>query len=339
MVSRSNDKLNEKIIEEFKLLIKQIKYQMDNTSGKESIKHSFRLESIKKALYAIENFKTEIKDANQLKDLKGIGKGSLKRVEEILSKGKLSEIKIKGNENEYLSSIENLMKVFGIGRKKAHELVIKHDIKDIKDLKKLHKNKEIELPDNIIKGLKYVDKTKTAIPRTEIDHIYVYLVKTAIEINLDLNVVICGSYRRKKPKSNDIDVLLFNEKIISKDEAESSDLMKKFIDKLYSDKFLIDAYTASDVPTKFMGLCRYKKGLMRRIDIRLIPFESIYAAQLYFTGSGNFNKKMRRVALDLGYTLNEYGLIKPNGEMTEVHSEKDIFDALGMEYLDPQLRL
>ena len=42
-----------------------------------------------------------------------------------------------------------------------------------------------------------------------------------------------------------------------------------------------------------MGFCKYKNNLIRRIDIRLIPFESIYAAILYFTGSYELNKIMR----------------------------------------------
>lgn len=331
--------MNKKIIDNFRLLIKQIKLDMNNTHGKESIKHSFRLESIKRVLKIVEQFPKEIRSVDDVKDIKGIGKGSLRRIEEILKTGKLKEIKIKDFETDYLQSINNLVKVFGIGQKRAHELVMKHDIKDIKDLKRLHKEKKIDLPDNILKGMKYVDKTKTGIPREEIDKIFVYLINRALLFDRDLNIIICGSYRRKKPKSNDIDVLMFHNDISSKTQAESSDIMTNFIKQLLKDRFIVDNYTSYDVPTKFMGLCRYGKSPIRRIDIRLIPTFSIHAAMLYFTGSGDFNKKMRRVAMDMKYTLNEYGLLDKNGRYMNVNSEKDIFDMLGMEYLPPELRM
>lgn len=331
--------MNNNIIKQFKLLIKQIKLDVDNTSGKESIKHTFRLESIKKVLKIIENFPREITSTNDIKNISGIGKGSLRRIQEILDTGKLEEIKIENFETDYLQSIDNLVKVFGIGRKKAHELVMKHNIKTISDLKTLHKNKKIDLPDNILKGLKYVDKTKTEIPREEIDNIYVYLIEKALFFDKNLNVIICGSYRRLKKKSNDIDVLIYHNNINNKEDAETSTIMTNYINILAKEKFIVDNYTSYDVPTKFMGLCKFKNGFIRRIDIRLIPLESIHAAMLYFTGSGDFNKKMRRVAMDLKYTLNEYGLLDEKGKMKNVNSEKDIFDLLGMEYIPPELRI
>lgn len=70
-----------------------------------------------------------------------------------------------------------------------------------------------------------------------------------------------------------------------------------------------------------------------------MPCESYYSALLYFTGSGSFNKKMRSVAINAGYLLNEYGLFKRDTKkMIKVKSEKDIFDILNMEYLEPQFR-
>jgi len=330
--------MNANIIKQFKLLIKQIRLDVENTHGNESIKHTFRLESIKKVLRIIEQYKSEITSADELKNIKGIGNGSLKRIEEILKTGKLSEIKIENFQEDYLDSVHNLSKIFGIGNKKAHELVMKYNIKNINDLKILVKNKKVELPENILKGLKYVDKTKTGIPREEIDNIYVYLIEKALMFDINLNVIICGSYRRLKPKSNDIDVLVYHNNIKTKSDSNNSDIMTNFIKELFDDNFIVDNYTSYDVPTKFMGLCRYRKGLLRRIDIRLIPMESIHASILYFTGSGDFNKKMRRVAMDLGYTLNEYGLLGKNGKYIKTSSEKDIFDLLGMEYLVPSLR-
>ena len=58
---------------------------------------------------------------------------------------------------------------------------------------------------------------------------------------------------------------------------------------------------------------------------------------LYFTGSKNFNVQMRNIALARGYSLNEYGL-KKDKKLIMLHSEKEGFDLLGMEYKEPDER-
>ena len=68
-------------------------------------------------------------------DFKGIGKGTISRIDEILETGKLEEIKLKKTilkNEEYINELEQ---VFGIGRKKAYELVNKYGIKSIAQLK------------------------------------------------------------------------------------------------------------------------------------------------------------------------------------------------------------
>ena len=98
---------------------------------------------------------------------------------------------------------------------------------------------------------------------------------------------------------------------------------------------MIEFLTDTSVQTKFMGIFKWKTSKPRRIDIRIIPLESYYSALLYFTGSKDFNKQMRLNAITMDYTLNEYGLYDENGKMFKVNSEKEIFDLLGLEYIQP----
>ena len=86
-----------------------------------------------------------------------------------------------------------------------------------------------------------------------------------------------------------------------------------------------------------MGFSQYLNNPPRRIDIRFISYDSYPAAILYFTGSGDLNKKMREIAKKKGYKLSEYGLFD-NNKPIKVSSERDIFHALGIEYIPPQLR-
>ena len=87
-----------------------------------------------------------------------------------------------------------------------------------------------------------------------------------------------------------------------------------------------------------MGIFKWNNSKPRRIDIRFIPTQSYYSAILYFTGSKDFNKNMRLIAISHNYTLNEYGLYDENKKIFKINSEKDIFDILGMEYITPDKR-
>lgn len=331
--------MNDNIIDQFKLLVEQLKYDLDNSNSNDTLKNSFRLDSIKKTLKIIENFKQKINSSDQLKDIKGIGKGSIKRIDEILKTGKLSEIKVSKNKDKFLKSIDDLTQAFGIGRKKAIEIISDYNISSLDELIKLIQSKKIELPENILKGIKYAKKTTLNIPRQEIDQIYNYIVSKSIEVDIKLNAIICGSYRRLKKTSNDIDVILYHEDIKTKEKLEKTKHLKNFIELLSKDKFILESYTSSDVPTKFMGVCKFKKNPIRRIDIRLFSTTSLPYAILYFTGSGNFNKKMRAIAINQGYKLNEYGLYDKNNKFIKLNSEKEIFEKLNMEYVPPDLRL
>ncbi len=72
-------------------------------------------------------------------------------------------------------------------------------------------------------------------------------------------------------------------------------------------------------------------------DLRLVaPVEFPYAL-LHFTGSAEHNVAMRARAKDRGLKLNEYGLWRGD-ERIDAHSEAEIFAALGLAEIPPELR-
>jgi len=327
--------MNKNIIDQFKLLLKQIQFEIDISSTKQ-IANMYRLKSIIKVIKQLEKYDKKIISSKQLKNIEGIGAHTLLRIDEILKTGKLSEIKITEDIDKYLHIIEKLEDVFGIGRKKAYELFMKHNIKSIKELKEKYKNGEIELSDNIIKGLKYLDLIKENIPRQDIENIYDDFQQILFDIDPKLFGILCGSFRREKKLVNDIDFLIFHTDMKTKKDIEKHNYLEIFIKKLKDKKFIVESLTSDTVATKYMGICKLN-GVLRRIDIRYIAYESYYPAILYFTGPKDLNKKMRNIAISMDYLLNEYGLYD-NKKMIIVKSEKDIFEQLGMEYLQPALR-
>ena len=96
---------------------------------------------------------------------------------------------------------------------------------------------------------------------------------------------------------------------------------------------------------KFMGICKLSPELpARRIDILIADPSYYYFALLYFTGSYTFNIYMRKIALQKGLSLSEYGFkdIKDTKNIIDttniINSEEDIFKYLDMTYVEPHKR-
>ena len=335
--------MNSIIINNFNELIKQIKLDIDNNSDNSNNsdkkqKNLFRLKSIESALKIIIAYPNKITSSKQLQNIKLIGKGTLRRIDEILKTGKLSEVKITEIDNKYLAISEKLENIYGIGKKKSYELIKNHNITSINELKSAISNKTIVLPKYILKGIEYYDKIDTNIPRNEIDYVNEYIKNLLNKIDHHLLGVICGSYRRQKQVSGDVDLIIIHPKYKTDiNKTSKINMLEKIILEMKKQHFIICSLTSDNVLTKYMGLYQLKNKPVRRIDIRFIPYNSYYTALLYFTGSKDFNKMLRLKAKNLGYILNEYGLYK-NGKAMNIKSEKDVFDILDISYMEPGSR-
>ena len=70
-----------------------------------------------------------------------------------------------------------------------------------------------------------------------------------------------------------------------------------------------------------------------------MPAESRGAAMQYFTGSKAHNVALRDRAIQHGFKLNEYGLFRvADDERVAGASEEEIYDALGIAWVPPELR-
>ena len=345
--------MNTIIINEFQRLVSFIGEEIDKAQSLKDLKkvtsNQFRLKQIKNVLSILKKYPIIITLDNykELLEIQGIGKGSIDRIKEILEKGSLNEL---GNyvdsDKEKKKIIEDLESVVGIGHANALEFYNK-GIKSVKDLIKKIDKGDIEVNDKILLGLKYYGKFQGNIPRKEIDKINKIFKEIIGKINKKLKekdeyiYEFCGSYRREKNTSGDIDVLISKKGKLDPDFNYLENiikLLKESIKKNDDKPLLIDDMTDKNIHTKYMGFLKYKENPPRRIDIRFIPYESYFSALLYFTGSAELNKQMRNIAKNKHLKLSEYGLFKENGDKIEINSERDVFEALDMEYLIPRLR-
>jgi DNA polymerase beta len=339
------------IIESFEKLIAKVQNDLDNEDN--TIQNKFRLKQLSRILYILKKYPTKISLSNykELLDVDGIGKSTIARIKEILETGKLSEIEDFVDTNkEKKNTIEQLEQVVGIGKKNALDLY-NQGILSVKMLKLKIKNNEIKVNNKILLGLKYYNKYEMGIPRSEMDLYYNFFTNFIDRINKKLQLnsnnkyifEICGSYRRGNDTSNDIDCLISRKDTFS--SSKQYNHLERLVEKLknpikynLNNPLLLDSMTDKKIKTKYMGFSKLLNNPIRRIDIRFIPYDSYYSGLLYFTGSGDLNKKMRNIAKEKGYKLSEYGLFTKNGEKIKINSEQDIFKKLDIPYLPPNKR-
>jgi NAD-dependent DNA ligase len=293
---------------------------LDKLSGI-MMKHGepFRAKAYQKAQDSILKYNGEITSVYQLLGFPGIGSTIMEKFEEYVKTGTLRII-----EQEKTNPINILTDVYGIGPKKAEELV-KVGIKTIAELRE----RQDELLNDIQKvGLQFYEDILERIPRAEIDE-YKILFKSIVKSDA---FEIVGSYRRGAENSGDIDIIITGDTGIA---------YKEMIDELIKRKIIL--HVLSRGPSKTLVIAKLpNKIVARRLDFLYAPPSEYSFAILYFTGSKIFNTVMRQKALDQGYTLNEHGIChltsdKKKGDLVSkpFPTEKSIFDFLGMPYKTP----
>ena len=297
---------------------------------------AMRAKAYENATTQIMLLKKDIIDPKKdLKDVQGIGKTITEKIDTFLKTGTLDIL-----ERERVNPVNIFTKVYGIGPKKAEELV-KNNITTIDQVKQ---NLDM-LNDKQKIGIKYYNDILERIPRSEIDDFYIKMSMIFQELEpiyQGSRFEICGSYRRECQDSGDIDIIITN---INND----SRIFGELLDWLKNEKYIIEDGFLSRGDIKSLTIVdiypERENTIKRRVDFFYTPPEEYAFAILYFTGSKIFNTVMRQRALDMGYTLNEHGIcyynngIKGKKVEKEFAEEKNIFEFLNMKYKRPCERI
>ena len=262
----------------------------------------------------------------QLRAIPGIGKDLAAKIREIAETGtsryhrELLE--------QFPSTILDLLHLQGVGPKTVALLYAQLGVKTIEEL-------EAACADGRVRGLKGLGgKKEQQILRacaerkqTSGRHLLPEAADAAAQL-VDYLRAACptvvfdnvGSIRRGAETSGDIDILA---------TGNDPDVMSTFITYKLVERILGQGDTKSSV--------RLAGGI--QADLRLVPEDSRGAAMQYFTGSKSHNIALRDRAIARGFKLNEYGLFRvDDGSKIAGRVEADIYNALGLEDIPPELR-
>ena len=266
---------------------------------------------------------------DELDTIPGIGKDLAEKIKEIAQKGKLKFFE--DLKKAIPEGVLTMLDIPGLGPKTVSILYNKLHIKNIEELERAAKSGKLltlqgikeKTVSNILAGIKITQKGQERISLGK-----AYSVAQGFLASLEglkgLKKIICaGSLRRMKETVRDIDILAISD--------DSKNIIEKFIKAGEAQRVLAQGDTKASILT----------GENIQVDLRVVSPKSFGAALLYFTGSKDFNIKLRQMALKKNLKVNEYGVFSVKAGKEKFlagKTEEGIFDILGLKFIEPELR-
>ncbi len=262
---------------------------------------------------------------NDIKGIKGIGDALQQKLHELASTGSLGYYE--DLRAEFPPTLFELFEVQGLGPKKIKAVYDQLNVDSISTLKVACEDGSVASLKGF--GAKTAEKVLAAIANREkfADRFRLGDVAPLAETLLERlkdhpkvdRAAIAGSYRRSKETLHDLDFLVAT--------TEPAELTKFFTELPEVHEVIVHGDTKTSI--------RLENGL--QCDLRAVSNAHFPFALQYFSGSKEHNVALRSLALKQGLSLNEYDFTG-EGDIPEVHEEGDIYRALGLTFVPPELR-
>ncbi|MGJ3240916.1 MAG: DNA polymerase/3'-5' exonuclease PolX [Anaerolineae bacterium] len=273
-------------------------------------------------------------DDDTLREIPGVGKAIADKITELLTTGTMDYYEKR--KAEVPLSVLGIKRLNGVGPKKAKlfwdELNITSvealkqaaEAGQLRDLSGMGAKSEQKILESINALARRSDRTPIGKARPAAENILAQLM----QLPQAQEGIIAGSIRRARPTIGDVDIL------IASDEPQS----------------IMDAVIQMDSVARVLGHGATKSSVELhtglQVDVRVLPGKRWGTALQYFTGSQAHNIKIREIAREKGYSLNEDALrpIDEDGNLLdESHylycdTEEAVYEALGLAWIPPELR-
>lgn len=275
---------------------------------------------------------TQMVADGKLEEVRGIGETLAQKITTLVTTGKLPYLE------ELRASVPaglvQMLRLPGLGPKKVKALYDTLQIDTIEKLKLACEAGEVaklkgfgaKTQQKILDGIAFIDKVGHRVRIDLALPLGLALLEQLRKFPGVIRSELCGSVRRRKETAADLDIL-----VSSKD---AKPIMEAFV------KIPEVVQVLAEGPTKSSILAtmhvRGEKVTMQA-DLRVVTDEQFPFALLYFTGSKEHNIRLRQRAIERELTLNEYELANEK-KSVKCKSEEDIFAALGLPYIEPEMR-
>ncbi|TSC58917.1 MAG: DNA polymerase (family X) [Candidatus Peregrinibacteria bacterium Greene0416_19] len=290
---------------------------------------AFKPAAYRRAAQVIEDLPKDIAeygDAKALMELPGIGEAIAAKTREFIETGNVSFLEKLLREQGGIPPA--LMEVENLGPKRAREFVRELGIQTIDDLIKaaeagrlrgLPRMSEL-MEKKILESARRVTERSRRFPFAEVKPDVEKIIATIRQVPGVERAEVAGSYRREKATVGDIDILAITKTPDTVAEAIATLPIVRVVVAKGGTKISFDL----------------QSGL--RVDVRLVAKDQWGSALLYFTGDKEHNIWLRKKAIERGWKLNEYGLFE-GGKVIASREETDMYEALGLAWIEPQRRL
>jgi len=285
----------------------------------------FKIRAYRRASQLVESLEKPLSEISDLESLPGIGKELAEKIRTLLRGEPLETLEKLRAEVE--PGLLQLLKIRGMGPKRVKTLSEKLGVKGLDDFKRVIEAEEIlELPgfgkklvEDLKKGLsefqEYSRRTRLDIAKAQAGELVEYLEK----IKGVSRVEVAGSLRRRLETIGDIDILVAG--------RNAKRVMEHLINYPKVKEILAQGETKSSVVLK--------TGI--QVDVRFFETECFGAGLQYFTGSKAHNIAIRTIAKQKGLKISEYGVFRGK-RLIAGESEQEIYQALGLDYIEPEMR-
>jgi DNA polymerase (family X) len=288
----------------------------------------FRTKAYRRAAHTVDFLSEPIEEVRKkggLEKLPGIGEAIALKIDEILDTGSLQYLE--ELKKQYPVDFEGLLLVEGLGPKTIKLLYQELGVKNLADLEKearrghIHRLKGmgVKSEKKILENLEFAKKSTGRRLLGEVLPLSQELKKRIGSLPEVEIVEIAGSIRRRKETVGDIDVLTVT--------SDPQKVMDYFVN------MDLVGGVISHGPSK--STIRLKDGM--EVDLRVFKKGEYGSALVYFTGSWELNVELRKIAISRGLKLNEYGVFRKEEQLAG-RTEEDVFQALGLSYIEPELR-
>ncbi len=261
----------------------------------------------------------------ELRNIRGIGEGLARVIQDLLATGRSSDHEeLRGSIPETLL---DLLRIPGVGPKKARALHLELGISTLDELKRAcqaHKVRELrgfgeKSETDILAGIERAVEYSRRHRFDAAEAIGRKFLAAIAGVPGVVQASLAGSLRRRLETIGDIDLL------VACEDPES--VRRAFLS--------VPGIRAREAEGETKLRVVASEGIA--VDLRVVEPEAFGAALCYFTGSKLHNTRLRGLARERGLKLNEYGLWKNDRRLAGA-SEEEIFAALGLAYVPPEMR-